>query len=315
MNRAIPKPEQKEMRDESRRRQARFRVHPAFVFLLPYGLLFATFIIIPVALAMLLSFTNFNAVQFPDLVGFLNYINVFTQDDIFMQYVLPNTLIFAFIVGPIGYFMSFFLGWSLSQISRIPRSILALIIYSPSMTSGITMAVMWRIIFSGNRMGYINNFLLGLGIVNEPIQFLQSPDFLMPIMIVVALWSSMGVGFLAMLAGMLNVDTSVYEAAEMDGLRNRFQEIFYITIPMMKPQMLFGAVMAVVNTFQVGHIGVALSGSNPTPAYAGQLIVNHIDDYGFIRYEMGYASAVSVVLLLIIYGASKFSRKVFGEED
>lgn len=292
----------------------KFELNPALVFLLPYGILFTIFIVIPVLLAIILSFTNFDAVQFPDFTFLLNYINLFTQDPIFMQYVLPNTLTFAIVVGPIGYILSFFLAWSLSQISKVPRTILALIIYSPSMTSGVTMAVMWRIIFSGDRMGYINNLLLELGWITEPIQFLQSPEFLMPIMIIVALWGSMGVGFLAMLAGILNYDISIYEAAAIDGVRNRFQEIFYITIPMMKPQMLFGAVMSVVNTFQVGNIGVALSGTNPTPSYAGQLIVNHIEDYGFIRYEMGYAAAVSVVLLLIIYGTSKFARRLFQED-
>jgi len=294
-------------------RKPGLRINPALVFLLPYGVLFTVFIVIPVTLAMALSFTNFNAVQFPRLTYFLNYINLLTQDAIFMQYVLPNTLIFALVVGPCGYILSFFLAWSLSQISKVPRTILALIIYSPSMTSGVTMAVIWRIIFSGDRMGYLNNLLLSLGWISEPIQFLQSPDFLMPIMIIVALWGSMGVGFLAMLAGVLNYDVSIYEAASIDGIRNRFQEVFYITIPMMKPQMLFGAVMSVVNTFQVGSIGVALSGTNPTPQYAGQLIVNHIEDYGFIRYEMGYASAVSVVLLCIIYGTSRFARRLFRE--
>ena len=292
----------------------RHRLHPALVFLLPYVVLFTIFIVVPVTLAILLSFTNFNAVQVPDFTYFLNYINLLTQDSIFMQYVLPNTILFAVIVGPVGYALSFFLAWSLSQIQKVPRTLLALIIYSPSMTSGVTMAVIWKILFSGDRMGYLNSLLLHLGWITEPVQFLQSPDFLMPIMIIVALWGSMGVGFLAMLAGLLNYDTSIYEAASIDGIRNRMQEVFYITIPMMKPQMLFGAVMAVVNTFQVGNIGVALSGTNPTPSYAGQLIVNHIEDYGFIRYEMGYASAVSVVLLLIIYGASKFARRMFRED-
>ena len=295
-------------------REQRHRLNPAFVFLFPYILLFTIFIVIPVTLAILLSFTNFNAVQVPDFTYFLNYINLLTQDSIFMQYVLPNTILFAVIVGPVGYALSFFLAWSLSQIQKVPRTILALIVYSPSMTSGVTMAVIWKILFSGDRMGYLNNLLLDLGWITEPTQFLQSPDFLMPIMIIVALWGSMGVGFLAMLAGLLNYDSSIYEAASIDGIRNRMQEVFYITIPMMKPQMLFGAVMAVVNTFQVGNIGVALSGTNPTPSYAGQLIVNHIEDYGFIRYEMGYASAVSVVLLLIIYGASKLARRMFRED-
>ena len=191
---------------------------------------------------------------------------------------------------------------------------LALLIYSPSMTSGVAMNVVWRIIFSGDERGYLNALMLNLGWINEPIQFLQSTEYLMPVMIIVALWSSMGVGFLAMLAGMMNIDESVYEAAEIDGLRNRFQEVFYITIPMMKPQMLFGLVMAVVNTFQVGHIGVSLSGANPTPQYAGQLIVNLIEDYGFIRYEMGYASAASVVLLVLIYTITRWSGKMFKED-
>lgn len=286
----------------------------AWAFMAPYVLLFTCFIIIPVVIAIGLSFTNFNTIQVPKLVGFMNYVNLMTRDAIFMQYVLPNTILFAVIVGPGGYMLSFLLAWCLSQISKGPRTVLALLIYSPSMTSGVAMNVVWRIIFSGDERGYLNALLLNLGWIHEPIQFLQSSQFLMPVMIIVALWSSMGVGFLAMLAGMMNIDESVYEAAEIDGLRNRFQEVFYITIPMMKPQMLFGLVMAVVNVFQVGYIGVTLSGANPTPQYAGQLIVNLIEDYGFIRYEMGYASAASVVLLIFIYVITRWSGRMFREE-
>lgn len=286
----------------------------AWIFMAPYIILFTLFIIIPVGIAIALSFTNFNTIQTPDIVGFMNYVNLLTRDAIFMQYVLPNTILFAVIVGPGGYILSFFLAWCLSQISKGPRTVLALLLYSPSMTSGVAMNVVWRIIFSGDERGYLNALMLNLGWINEPIQFLQSTEFLMPVMIIVALWSSMGVGFLAMLAGMMNIDESVYEAADIDGIRNRFQEVFYITIPMMKPQMLFGLVMAVVNTFQVGHIGVSLSGANPTPQYAGQLIVNLIEDYGFIRYEMGYASAASVVLLIMIYAITKWSGRMFKED-
>jgi multiple sugar transport system permease protein len=276
-------------------------------------LLFATFIVIPVVAAAALSFTNFNAIQAPSFVFLDNYVNIITQDPIFMQNVLPNTLTFALLVGPFGYALAFLLAWSLAQLPKVPRSILTLIIYSPSLTSGIAMAVVWRVIFSGDQLGYANSLLIRLGLITNPIIFLQEADFLLPIMIAVALWSSMGVGFLAMLAGILNIDPTVYEAATIDGLKSRFQEMFYITIPMMKPQMLFGAVMAVVNTFQVGAIGVQLSGANPTPRYAGQLIVNHIEDYGFLRYEMGYASALSVVLLLFVYAVSKGAAKLFRE--
>lgn len=285
-----------------------------YLFVLPYFSLFILFVAIPVIIAIVLSFTNFNAIQFPDFVGIKNYIDLFLQDEIFIRYVIPNTIVFAVIVGPGGYVLSFLLAWALSQVTHLPRTIMALIIYSPSMTAGTTMAVIWKVLFSGDQLGYINNLLMQMGIITEPIIFLQSSDWLLPVMIIVALWSSMGVGFLSMLAGLLNIDPSLYEAAQIDGIRNRVQEMFYITIPSIKPQMLFGAIMAIVNAFKQSAIGVQLSGSNPTPNYAGQLMVNHISDYGFTRYEMGYACAVSVVLLVIIWVFSKGARVLFKED-
>lgn len=285
----------------------------AYTFLAPYGILFIIFIVIPVLAAVLLSFTFFDAIQSPRFIGLDNYVSLLTQDDTFMRYVLPNTIQFAVIVGPGGYAFAFMLAWILAQLPRLPRTIFALILYSPSMTAGVAMTVVWKSLFSGDQTGYLNSFLMGLNVLQEPIQWLQSPQYLMPIMIIVTLWSSMGIGFLAMLAGILEISPELYEAAAMDGLSSRLQEIFYITIPSMKPQMLFAAVMSIVGTFQAGAIGVTLSGSNPTPQYAGQLIVNHIEDYGFLRYEMGFAAAASVVLLLMVLLFSRVATRLFGD--
>ncbi len=284
----------------------------AYGFLSMYWILFFIFIIAPVVIAILLSFTFFDSIQPPSFIGLKNYIALLTQDDIFMKYVLPNTIEFAVIVGPGGYILSFMLAWMLAQLPKIPRSIFALILYSPSMTAGTAMLVVWKTLFSGDQTGYLNSLLLNLNLIQSPIQWLQDPQYLMTIMIVVTLWSSMGVGFLAMLAGVLEINPEMYEAGALDGITNRFQEIIYITVPSMKPQMFFGAIMAIVGTFQAGAIGVTLSGSNPTPQYAGQLIVNHIEDYGFLRYEMGYAAAVSVVLLLMVLLFTKVSQNLFG---
>ncbi len=286
----------------------------SYSFLSFYIILFAIFILLPVIMAIFLSFTNFNGVSSPKFIGMQNYITLITRDEIFMQKVLPNTIKFSLIVGPLGYVLAFMLAWMLAQVQLLPRTVLALIIYSPSMTVGAAMQAIWLTIFSGDARGYLNSFLISTGLISQPIQWLQSPQYLMLIMIIVSIWSSMGVGFLAMIAGILNIDPEIYEAGYIDGISNRFQEIIYITIPSMKPQMLFGAVMSVVSTFQAGWIGVALSGSNPTPQYAGQLIVNHIEDYGFLRYEMGYAAALSVVLLLFIYLISKFVWSLFSEK-
>lgn len=287
----------------------------AYAFMAPYLILFAVFIIAPMVMAIALSFTNFDTISMPTFAGFMNYINLITQDEIFMQYVLPNTVVYVIIVGIGGYVLSFFLAWILAQMSKVPRTILALIFYSPSMTSGVAMAVLWKIIFTGDQTGYLNSILMKLGFITEPIIWLVDKRYLLPIVIIVALWSSMGVGFLSMLAGILNADEEIYEAGAIDGIKNRFQEMIYITVPSMKPQMLFGAVMAIVQTFGNGAIGVMLTGVNPTPGYSAQLIVNHIEDYGFIRYEMGYAAAVSVVLLLIILLFSTMAKRLFTEKD
>lgn len=286
----------------------------AYAFLSGYAVLFIVFIVVPVVAAVLLSFTFFDAIQTPRFIGLGNYIALLTQDDTFMKYVLPNTIQFAVLVGPGGYALAFLLAWMLAQLPKLPRTILAVILYSPSMTAAVAMAVVWKALFSGDQTGYLNSFLMSLGLLTEPIQWLQSPQHLMTIMIIVTLWSSMGIGFLAMLAGILEISPELYEAAAIDGMSSRLQEIFYITIPSMKPQMLFGAVMALVGTFQAGAIGVTLSGTNPTPQYAGQLIVNHIEDYGFLRYEMGYAAAVSVVLLLMVLFFTRLATRLFASD-
>ncbi len=285
-----------------------------YLFVLPYALLFSMFILAPVVIAVIMSFTNYNAIQFPKLVGFLNYINLITSDDTFMKFVIPNTVKYALIVGVGGYVLSFLLAWALANLPKGLRTVFALILYSPSMTTGVAMAVLWKILFTGDQTGYINSWLMSIGAIDEPIIWLVNTDYLLPIVIIIGLWSSMGVGFLSILAGLLNVDEALYEAAAIDGVKNRFQEMIYVTIPCMKPQMLFAAVMQIVGAFQNGMISTLLAG-NPTPGYAAQLIVNHIEDYGFIRYEMGYAAAVSVVLLLIVQIFSSLSNRLFGEKD
>jgi multiple sugar transport system permease protein len=306
----------KEAKRKSKRNSTMRDGLTVFFMLLPYALLFSLFIALPVAIAIYLSMTHFNVIEFPTFVGLPNFINIFTQDQVFLKYVLPNTFMFALIVGPGGYILAFVLAWMLAQIQKVPRTIIA---HLPSTHLLWLEVSLWRLSgvqsFSGDEAGYINAFLLQNDFIDRPIQFLVSPEYLMSIVIVVALWSSMGVGFLAMLAGILNGNEELYEAAYIEGIRNKFQEVMYVTIPMMKPQMLFGAVMAIVGTFTNGYIGVALSGSNPTPQNSAQLITNHIDDYGFIRYEMGYAAALSVVLLLIIWLFSKVAYKLFAERD
>jgi multiple sugar transport system permease protein len=291
-------------------------VQSPWLFVAPFAAMFILIIALPVLAAIVLSFTSFNTIQAPVFIGLKNYVDIFTGDSIFLQKALPNTILFSVIVGPVGYMLSFFLAWMLAQVPHKARTIYAVIIYSPSITGPIMMANVWRVLFSGDEAGHLNNLLVNvLHVTDNPIQFLQDADILFPIMIVVSLWSSMGLGFLAMLAGVLNIDRSLYEAAAIDGMRNRWQEIFYITIPSIKPQMLFGAVMAIIGTFNSAGLASALAGGTAPPQYSGWLIVDHASDFGFTRFEMGYASAITVILLLIVVLFNKISYRLFGERD
>ena len=286
----------------------------SFLLLLPYGLLFFTFILLPIIIAIGLSFTYFDVINTPKFAGMTNYITLLTGE-VFMKYVLPNTVLYAIVVGVGGYVLSFIMAWILAQVTPRARTLYALAMYTPSMAGQVMIQYIWKTIFSGDQNGLANAWLQKLGFINQPIQWLISSDYFMGIMIFVSLWSSMGIGFLSMLSGIMNIDQELYEAAYVDGIKNRAQEIIYITVPSMKPQMLFGAVMSIVNAFNMGWIGVQLAGANPTPGYSGQLIANHIDDYAFVRYEMGYAAAVSVALLCLVWVCSKVANTLFTEKE
>ncbi|MFE5320394.1 carbohydrate ABC transporter permease [Paenibacillus sp. NPDC056579] len=287
----------------------------SYLFIAPFMFCFIAFIVIPVVAAIGLSFTYFNAIEPPRFIGWTNFQNLISQDLTFLKYALPNTFKFAIIVGPGGYVLAFLLAWLITQLPARLRKWFALAMYTPSLTMGIAMSIVWLPLLSGDRLGYLNSVLLQIGFLDEPLLWVTDKKYLMNSMIVVTLWSSMGVGFLAMMAGILNVNPELYEAGRIDGMKSRLQEIWYITIPSMKPQMLFGAVMAIVSTFKAGSIGVELSGQTPTPQYSGHLIINHIDDYGFIRFEMGYAAAISVFLLILMYLSNKFCWGLFGSKE
>ncbi|NLC68321.1 MAG: sugar ABC transporter permease [Clostridiaceae bacterium] len=268
-----------------------------YAFLLPFALLFTIFVLAPVVIALFISFTNYNMLQPPKWIGINNYKLLFLDDKIFLT-ALKNTLTFACITGPIGYLMSFFAAWVIDQLKL--RNVFALAFYAPSITSGVAMSVVWLVIFSGDRYGYLNNILINLGVILEPILWNLDPAYIMKVIIIISMWMSMGTGFLVFLAGLQNINKEYYEAGAIDGISSKFQELHYLTLPMMRPQLLFGAINSIVGSFGVFDIAVSVAGI-PSPNYAGHTIVAHLYDYAFIRFQMGYASAVAVVLFLITF--------------
>lgn len=282
-----------------------------YLFMLPFLVLFIIFLVIPVFVALGTSFTNYNMLQPPKWQGMTNYKLLFMDDDVFIT-AIRNTFTFAFITGPIGYFMSLIMAWVIDQLKF--RNAFALAFYAPSITSGIAMSVVWLYFFSGDRYGLLNNILINIGIIQEPILWNMDPNYIMPVIIVIAIWMSMGTGFLVFLAGLQNIPREFYEAAAIDGVKNRFQELWYITLPLMKPQLLFGAINSIVSSFGVFDIAVSVAGM-PSPNYAGHTIVAHLYDYAFIRFQMGYASAIAMVLFLMTFLLGRGAMRLLASDD
>jgi multiple sugar transport system permease protein len=276
------------------------------LFVLPYMAVFTLFTVLPVVASIALSFTNFNMVQAPSFIGFANYIRLFVNDDLFMT-AFQNTLFFAMITGPIGYCLCFTFAWLINQLPPKPRSLLTLLFYAPSIAGNTFM--IWLLLFSEDAYGYLNGFLLNLGIISEPNLWLTNVTFIKPVAVIVVLWQSLGASFLAFIAGLQNVDRTLYEAGQMDGVRNRWQELYFITLPVMRPQLMFGAVMSITGSFGIGGVLTGLFGS-PSTDYAAYTIVHHLEDYGGVRFMMGYASAIATLLFIMMIGTNKLVQKM-----
>ncbi|MDR0554982.1 MAG: sugar ABC transporter permease [Treponema sp.] len=266
-----------------------------YLFLLPYAASFSVFVVAPVVISLFYSFTYYNILQPPKFIGLRNYINLLLADDVFLIAV-KNTFVFAVITGPLGYFASFIFAWFIYEIPARIRSFVILVFYAPSISGSVY--VLWALIFSGDAYGYINGMLMRLGIINGPVLWLTDPKYMMTVVIIVILWMSLGTGFLAFVAGLATVDETLYEAGLVDGISNRWQELWFITLPNMKGMLFFGAVMAITGSFGVGGVGAALAGF-PSTDYAVHTVMNHLDDYGTLRFEMGYASAIATLLFLV----------------
>ena len=280
----------------------------SYLMIAPYFILFFFFTVLPVLMSIVVSFTDWNMLQTPNFVGWKNYIRLLIADEIFMI-SLKNTLIFAVITGPISYMLCLLFAWIINEFNRGMRTILTLIFYAPSICGNAYMV--WGLILTGDRYGYLNGLLLRMDIINEPILWMQTEAYILPVLIIVQLWLSLGTGFLSFIAGLQTVDKSMYEAAAIDGIKNRWQELWFVTLPAMKPQLMFGAVMQITQSFAVADISINLAG-NPSVNYAGATIVTHLLDYGSTRFDMGYASAIATVLFLLMVGTNKLIQKLLG---
>ena len=269
---------------------------PLYLMITPFMICFFVFLIIPIFSSVILSFTSFDMIHKTEFVGIDNYMRMFVQDDVF-PIVVRNTLLFSVVTGPLGFILSFVLAWFINEFSPRIRTVLSFLFYAPALVGNAY--YIWEILFSGDSYGYLNSLLLSYGFTTEPIVWLKNSEYVLIIIMIVQLWQSMGVSFLANISGLQNVNNELYEAGSIDGIKNRWQELWYITLPTMKNILLFRAVMQIQSSFSVGTIAVQLAGY-PSVDHSADTIVSFMTDVGTTRYEMGYASAIAVVLFLIM---------------
>lgn len=277
-----------------------------YLFVAPYMLIFFAFMLLPVIISIFYSFTYFNILEPPKFVGLDNYLRLFLDDEVFLTSV-RNTFILAVISGPLSYILCLIFAWFINELPPKIRSLVTLVFYAPSISGNIYL--MWKIIFAGDSYGYANGILLKLGLIDSPITWLQNPKYMMMIIIVVVLWSSLGVSFLSFIAGFQGVDKTQFEAAAVDGITNRWQELWYITLPNIKAQLMFGAVMNISSAYGIGSVTKELCGF-PSRDYAVHTVVNHLEDYGVTRFEMGYACAIASILFLMMFGTNLLVRRL-----
>lgn len=279
-----------------KRRNLLHRQIPLYLMVAPFLIMFFIFTVLPIAVSVCLSFFNYDMISMPKFNGFENYMRMFMYDDVF-PITVKNTLIFAVIAGPIGFCLSFILAWFVNDFSPMVRTLLSFMFYAPSLVGNAYF--IWQVLFSGDTYGYLNSLLLSVGFITEPVQWLKTEQYIMPIIIIVQLWQSMGISFLANISGLQNVNRELYESGSIDGIRNRWQELIYITVPSMQHMLLFSAVMQIQSSFSVSAIAIQLVGF-PSIGYAGDTIVSHLTDVGTVRYELGYASAIAVILFAMM---------------
>lgn len=294
----------REQRRANLREAKKNRVY--YLFLLPFGIVFLLFYIVPVIISIVLSFTYYNVFEAPVFNGLKNYVNLFLSDDVNLI-AIKNTFIIAAITGPIGYLASFLFAWLINELPRKLRAVAVVIFYAPAISGQVYL--IWGIMFSGDAYGYVNAFLMNLGLIDAPVQWLTDPNYMMPVLLLVILWMSLGTGFLAFIAGLQGLDKSLIEAAYVDGIKNRWQELWYVVLPGMKPMLLFGAVMAITQSFGVADVTMNLAGF-PSTDYAARTVVTHLIDYGSVRFDMGYASAIATMLFITMILSDRLVRAI-----
>lgn len=288
-----------------RRRRLQQRQIVPYLFVLPNILLLAVFVLGPVVFSFGMSFTKWDALSPGAFVGLRNYENLLT-DEVFLT-ALRNTFLYS--IGTVVPMLVVSLAVAMMLDTRLRgRTFFRVVIYLPVVISWVAGSVIWRLIFI-HPNGVLNNLL---GYVGVPPQLWTSdPQLALPAIMWLTFWKGLGFYAVIYLAGLQTIPPSLYEAAMIDGA-SKWQLFRHVTLPLLQPTTLFALVIGIISSFEVFVPVYLMTGGGP--GYASMVLVMAIYRSGFQLYQMGYASAIAVVLFLIVLTVSWLQFKFFGKE-
>lgn len=279
------------------------------MFIAPALILFTIFVAVPVGASLFFSFTKYNVIQSPKWVGLNNYRNLILYDPRFWKAV-RNTVVYVVGVVPFSISLSLLLAVAIDQKIRL-KNLYKTLFFMPAVTSVVALSVVWKWLFAGEKYGLINHFLLKLGL--QPIDWLLSPTWTLPAIMIMSIWAGLGYNMILFLAGLQAIPNSLYEAADADGA-GAMSKFWHITLPLLRPTMTYAVIMSTIASFQVFEQVYIMAGS--TSAGVGGVldcaltIVAYLYDSGFQRFMMGYASAIAYLLFAAVFFMTLLNIKV-----
>jgi multiple sugar transport system permease protein len=263
-----------------------------YLFITPWILGFILFTLGPTLASLYFSFSEYDIISPPEWVGLRNYISLF-EDPLFWQ-SLKVTLYYAALALPLNLVVGFLLAVLLNQ--KVPGvNIWRTIYYLPSVIAGVAVALLWVRIFNP-KIGLLNPFLANFGIKGPG--WLQDPDWAIPSLVIMSLWS-VGGTMIIYLSGLQGVPTTLYDAAKVDGA-SRWQTFIHVTVPMMTPVIFYNLVMGLISTFQYFTVAYTATDGTGSPVHSTLFYNLYLYQNAFRYTEMGYASAMAWVLLVIV---------------
>ena len=279
-----------------------------WVFLIPAIILICGFSLYPTLSAFLTSLKTGTGTKLT-FAGLTNYIRAF-QDDVFVQSI-KNCCFYLIIQVPVMLVMALILASILNNKNLKFRGFFRTAIFLPCATSLVAYAIIFRSLFATD--GFINNLLLRTGIINEAYNFLANPTSAKIVIIIALVWRWTGYNMVFYLAGLQNIDQSIYEASRIDGA-TAFQQFFKITIPLLKPTILLTAIMSTSGTLQLFDESVNLTAGGP--GKSTMTLAHYIFNISFVETpKFNYAAALSVFILVFVAILSAIQMKVGDSRD